>query len=264
MAVAQSTDFFHEKLSIVSHTIDKAHRARTKTTSAGGVTSSGNRRQKKMALKILNPGIQPLGQFDFEDGYLSSVKGGEICTLVALSRTNTATEKAAADVLDGYTNYTQSMRVGLTLNVAVSTARPLWLTDDGTSGYGTLFGQVIGIPAGLSTTGTNLGPHTASGSGKVTAWDKPGLYGVTLDAVDTSVSLGLLPSNTSLVPQSRIYPTILGVLTPTQARSVDAAGPVVARFVEFESTARSLVRTPASLVGAATAWEHAVISYFVE
>jgi hypothetical protein len=217
-----------------------------------------------MALRILNPGIQPLGQFDFEDGYLSSVKGGEVCTLVALSRTLTAAEKAAADVLDGYTNYSQNKRAGLTLNIAVTTARPLWLTDDGTVGYGTLFGQVIGTPAGLSTTGTNLGPHTAAASGKVTAWDKPGLYAVTLDAVDTHATLGLLPANTSLVPQSKIYPTILGVLTPAITRSVGGAGPVVARFVEFESTARSLVRTPASLVGATPVWEHAVISYFVE
>jgi hypothetical protein len=217
-----------------------------------------------MALRILNPGIQPLGQFDFEDGYLSSVRGGEICTLVALPRVNSASEKAAADALDGYTNISQQRRAGLTLNIATVNARPLWLTDDGTTGYGTLFGQVIGTPAGLATTGTNLGPHTAAASGKVTAWDKPGLYAVTLDATDTHVTQGLQPTNTGLVPQSPIYPTILGLLTPTVGRSVGGAGPVVARFVEFETTARSLVRTPASLVGAAEVFEHAVISYFVE
>lgn len=217
-----------------------------------------------MALRILNPSAPPLGQFDFEDGYLSSVKGGEICTLVALSRTLTATEKAAADVLDGYTNYSQKKRAGLTLNIAVKTARPLWLTDDGTTGYGTLFGEVIGAPAGLSTTGTNLGPHTAAASGKVTAWDKPGLYAVTLDATDQHATLGLQPGCTALVPQKALYPTILGLLTPTAGRSVGADGPTVARFVEFETTARSLVRTPASLVGATAVFEHAVISYFVE
>jgi hypothetical protein len=223
-----------------------------------------------MALHILYPGVQPLGQFDFEDGYLTSVKGGEICTLVALPRANSATEKAASDVFDGYTNSTQQYRAGLTLNIATATARPLWLTDDGTGapgvvqGYGTLFGQVIGTPTGLATTGTNLGPHTALASGKVTAWDKPGLYGVTLDAVDTNAASGLQPTNTSLVPQAKVYPTILGVLTPTLGSSVGGAGPVVARFVEFESTARSLVRTPPSLVGAAETFEHAVISFFLE
>jgi hypothetical protein len=218
-----------------------------------------------MALRILNPGVQPLGQFDFEDGYLLSVKGGEICTLVALSRTLVAGgDKAAADVLDGYTNITQQKRAGLTLNIAVNTARPLWLTDDGITGYGTLFGQVIGTPTGLATTGTGLGPHTASGSGKVTAWDKPGLYAVTLDAVDPHLTSGLQPGNAALVPQKALYPTILGLLTPTSGRSVGGAGPTVARFVEFETTARSLVRTPASLVGAAEVFEHAVISYYVE
>lgn len=217
-----------------------------------------------MALRILQPSVQPLGQFDFADGYLLSVKGGEVCTLCALPRANTATEMAAADVFDGYTNYSQLMRAGLTLNIAVKTARPLWLTDDGTTGYGTLFGQVIGTPVGLSTTGTNLGPHTAAASGKVTAWDKPGLYAVTLDATDQHATLGLQPGCTALVPQKQLYPTILGLLTPTQGRSVGADGPTVARFVEFETTARSLVRTPASLVGAAEMFEHAVISYYVE
>jgi len=222
-----------------------------------------------MALHILYPGIQPIGQFDFQDGYLASVRGGEICTLVALPLANTATEQAAADVFDGYTNYTQLRRAGLTLNIATAAARPLWLTDDGTGapgvvqGYGTLFGQVIGTPAGLATTGTNLGPHSALASGKVTAWDKPGLYGVTLDAVDTNVANGLLPSNVALVPQSPIYTTILGLLTPTIGRSVGGASPVVARFCEFETTARSLVRTPPSLVGSVATFEHAVIAYHV-
>jgi hypothetical protein len=217
-----------------------------------------------MALRILQPGVQPLGQFDFEDGYLASVLGGEVCTLVALPRVNSATEMAAADALDGYTNVTQQMRAGLTLNIALTTARPLWLTDDGTTGYGTLFGQVIGTPVGLATTGTNLGPHTAAASGKVTAWDKPGLYAVTLDAVDTHATQGLVPANAAMVPQAALYPTILGLLTPTIGRSVGGAGPVVARFVEFETTARSLVRTPASLVGAAEVFEHAVMWYHVE
>src|SRR5574343_1989303 len=187
-----------------------------------------------MALRILNPGIEPLGQFDFADGYLLIVKGGEVCTLTALSRTNTASEKAAHDALDGYTNYSQNKRAGLTLNIAVNTARPLWLTDGGTGasgiiqGYGTLFGQVIGTSVGLATSGTNLGPHAVLAAGKVTAWDKPGLYAVTLDAVDADATNGLQPSNVAMVPQKAIYPTILGVLTPTAGRSVGGAGPTVA------------------------------------
>ena len=214
-----------------------------------------------MALKILQPGIQPLGQFDIVDGYMTVVKGGEVGTLTTASRTNTSSEKAAADALDGYVNDGGTIkRAAVTLFLS-SVTRPLWLVDDGTSGYGTLFGQVIGTVGGLSTTGTNLGPHTSYASGKVTCWDKPGLYGVSLDAADTDSTHGLTPTNTTLTPGDPIYPMATGVLTPHLASSI---GAVVGRFVEFETTAVSLVRTPASLVGATNAIEYAVFSYSVE
>jgi hypothetical protein len=216
-----------------------------------------------MALKVLQPGLLPLGQFDMMDGYLSTLKGGEIGTLVALPRKNTATEKAAADVFDGYTTIVAHQRAGIMTFLSGNGLRPLWLLDEGTVGYGTLFGQVIGTPTGLSTTGANLGPHTAAASGKVTAWDKPGLYGVTLDAVDVHPTLGLLPTNTSLTPGVAIYPTAQGLLTPSASRAAGGAigADVVARFVEFETTGISLVRTPASLVGGLEVFDHVVISY---
>ncbi len=211
-----------------------------------------------MALKILQPGVQPLGQFDIVDGYMTVVKGGEIGTLTTASKTNSSGEKASQDVLDGYVNDGGTIkRAAVTLFLS-SVTRPLWLVDDGISGYGTLFGQVIGSTAGLSTSGTNLGPHTSTGSGKVTCWDKPGLYAVTLDAVDTSY---IVPTNATLTPGDPLYPLATGVLTSDVGSSI---GAVVGRFVEFETTARSLVRTPASLVGATEAIEHAVFSYFVE
>ena len=217
-----------------------------------------------MALKILQPGIQPLGQFDVLDGYLDSIKGGEVGTLTSASRTNTASETAAADVLDGYVNVSSTLkRAAVTLNIHREGVRPLWLLDDGKTGYGTLFGQVIGTSVGLKTSGTNLGPHSAAASGKVTCWDKDGLYGVTLDAMDTSASDGMTPTNTSLSPGDALYITSLGLITPTSGSSV-GTGAVVGRFVEFETTAVSLVRTPASLVGAAEEVEYAVISYHVE
>ena len=59
-------------------------------------------------------------------------------------------------------------------------------------GYGTLFGAVVGGTVGQQVngpttfTGAILGPHTSTGSGKTTCWDKPGLYAVSLDAVDTT------------------------------------------------------------------------------
>jgi len=214
-----------------------------------------------MALKLLQPGIQPLGQFDYDDAD-AALLGGEIGTLTALTRTNTTAEQAAADVLDGYTNITDHLRAGITRALADGD-RPLWLLDEGAAGYGTLFGEVIGTPAGLSTTGTNLGPHTSAASGKVTAWDKPGLYAVTLDAVDTAATTGLQPTNSACDPGAALYPTATGLLTPTVGSGIGAAN-IVGRFVEFETTAVSLVRTPASLVGAAEVFEHAVVSYRVE
>lgn len=221
-----------------------------------------------MALKPLQA-MRPLGQFDYDDAD-AALLGGEIGTLTALSRTNTASEKAAADVLDGYTNDTDLLRAAITRALGSSNAvRPLWLLDEGITGYGTLFGQTIGSPVGLSTPvtgGTALGPHTTAGSGKVTAWDKPGTFAVTLDAVDTAAADGLQPTNASCDPGAALYPTATGLLTPTASKAPGGASgaPVVARFVEFETTAVSLVRTPASLVGAAEVFEHAVIAYHVE
>jgi|2_EtaG_2_1085320.scaffolds.fasta_scaffold00752_9 hypothetical protein len=220
-----------------------------------------------MALFIYQPGIQPLGQFDMLDGYLTganAVLGGEVATLTTASRNVSIAEKAAFDVLDGYVNPAASaLRSVLTKGLTGAGVRPLWLLDDGTTGYGTLFGQVIGTPVGLLMTGTNIGPHTAAGSGKVTAWDKPGIYALTLDAADTHVTQGLVLANALCVPGAPLYPTILGLLTPTIARSIAGAGPVVARFIEFE-TRPFLVTTPASLVGATETAQRAVINYHVE
>lgn len=220
-----------------------------------------------MALFPYQSGIQPLGQFDMVDTFLTGanvVMGGEVGTLTTASKTVSAAEKAAYDVLDGYVAPAISgLRTALTKTIATAAVRPLWLLDDGTTGYGTLFGQVIGTPVGLLTTGTNIGPHTAAGSGKVTAWDKPGIYAISMDAVDTHATLGLVLVNAFCVPGGAIYPTALGLLTPTIARSVAGAGPVVARFVEFE-TRPFLVTTPASLVSATEVPLRAIISYHVE
>ncbi len=43
-----------------------------------------------MALYLLQPGLQPLGQFDFLDTDLDNVLGGELGTWDEASRTNTA------------------------------------------------------------------------------------------------------------------------------------------------------------------------------
>jgi hypothetical protein len=215
-----------------------------------------------MTLYIYQPGIQPLGQFDCLDAYASAtyIKGGEVGTLFAAGRTNTSTEKAAQDALDGYTNTTDVQRAAVAPRVNTSGTRPLWLLDEGTAGYGVLFGSVIGTPVGLSTTGTNLGPHTTAGSGKVTCWDKPGIYAISVDAVSQAAD-GIVMANANCDPGAAIRPQADGVLTMTGASLAIAV--TVARFVEFE-TMPFLVTTPSSLLSATNTPVRVVISYRVE
>ena len=216
-----------------------------------------------MALYPLNPGAMPLGQFDVVDTEIASILGGEVMTFTTASRTNTLTETAAADALDGYL-YSNSSAANRPAATRASTAAnvPLFLADDGTSpGYFTMFGSITG-PLGLggSETGTRVGPHTASGSGKVTLWDKPGLYAVSVDSLasDFVTTLGAGP----VVPGS-----VLGIADGANlgriahnacADSVAASG--IGTFVEFSSDP-SLVTTPARLVGAAEQFTRMVISF---
>ena len=198
-----------------------------------------------MALKLLQEGIQPLGQFDALDAQTTSVLGGEVASFTYVSIT-AGTDSSASDVSDGYVAAANT-RPAATVTLSSGT-RPLFLVDEGTSGYGTLFGEVVGATTGLvSTGGTVLGPHTATGSGKWTLWDKPGLYAVTLDAVDTTLNSGLVPTNPALSGGDALYATTAGLLTPNLGAAFEAV--VVGRFIEF-STNGSLVTTPASLTQA--------------
>lgn len=154
-----------------------------------------------MALKLLQPGsITPLGQFDFLDGDLASVTGGEVGELTQL--TNDGSDLSAADATDGYAELTD-VRVAMQLLDSGTPAPPFFLLDDGTSagnpdvpGYPTLFGSVIGANVGQATQNAGavvIGPHSALASGKVTAWYNPGLFGT--DSHGLSVGeLGTPPS----------------------------------------------------------------------
>lgn len=198
-----------------------------------------------MALKPLQAGVQPLGQFDGLDSEVTTLKGGEVVGF-ATAEAYPGTDKGASDVFDGYSGES-NLRTVVTKTLA-SSMRPLFLADEGTSGYGTLFGQVVGATVGqVSTGGTALGPHTATGSGKVTLWDKAGLYAVSLDAVDTTAFTGLVPGNLSLSAGDPLYATTAGLLTPDTNSQFENY--VVARFVEFQASG-SLVTTPKSLVAA--------------
>jgi hypothetical protein len=205
-----------------------------------------------MSLKLLQPGGNPLGQFDGYDSEVLTLKGGEVVTFVSVPVPG---DKAAADSFDGYVNPSGVQKRVVVTKTLSSTSRPLMLADDGITGYGTLFGSVVGGTVGQQVngpsvfTGAILGPHTATGSGKVTCWEKPGLYAVSLDACDTNASTGLQPTNTTLDTGAALYATAAGLLTPTLASSAGGAGPVLGRFVDFETNG-SLVTTPNRLVAA--------------
>lgn len=193
-----------------------------------------------MALKPLQGGKEPLGQFDGLDTEYLTLKGGEVGTF-----TKATADKTAFDQLDGYV--TAGGRVAVTKTLA-SGARPLMLLDEGTVGYGTMFGTALGGAVGqivpnpsnpAATGGLVIGPSTAYGSGKVTCWDKPGLYAVTLDAVAAD-----LAPTTSLAPGAPLYATTAGLLTSVLANAFETAY-VVGNFVEFTSSG-SLVTTPSA------------------
>lgn len=154
-----------------------------------------------MALILLQPGQQaPLGQFDFLDGDLASVAGGEVGELVQL--TNDGSDLSAFDSTDGYAEITD-VRTGMRLADAGTPAAPLFLLDDGTSAtdpdsphYGTLYGSLIGSTAGQATQksgATLIGPPSQTGSGKVTAWYNPGFFSTDNHGL-TAGQLGTPPS----------------------------------------------------------------------
>ena len=201
-----------------------------------------------MSLKLLQPGSNPLGQFDGYDAETLTLKGGEVVTLVSVDVPNA--DKASADVYDGYINTAGVQKRPVVTRTLVSGSRPLFLADEGITGYGTLFGSVVGGTVGQQVTGgAVLGPHTATGSGKVTCWDKPGLYAVSLDACSQNASTGLQPTNLTINTGSALTYTATGLLTPVGGDSAVGSAPVVARFVAFETNG-SLVTTPNNLVAA--------------
>jgi hypothetical protein len=193
-----------------------------------------------MALKLLNPGLRPLGMFDLNDDDAGLLVGGEY---VELQQDDFATEAYAADVgqqadATGMVNFTRKVRAAGTLG---------GLADEGGDEYGTLFGSLIGQNAGRSTQyglvngAVVLGPETDRASGKVTVWATPGLYGVT----DQDATLDAANANADLAA------TAAGLLTT-------AGGEKVATYVAAMSDT-SLVSTTATAAGeTATTEYHAV------
>jgi len=194
-----------------------------------------------MALFILSPGVQPLGMFDLKDGV--APKGGELMTFDKV-RVGDAYDVGAQDVMDAYVAGSWD-RPYVVLADNTTELVPMYLSDDGTNFYGVLFGTVIGGNVGTvtgkgSSTATNLGPASYVGSGKVTLWDKPGLYAVSLDNVDSSLNTLATP-----VPGAPLYVSTTGLLTTTPGASI------VGQFIELTNSG-GMVQTPSRLFAAGT------------
>jgi len=248
-----------------------------------------------MALKILQPGYVPLGQFDLKVS--STVLGGE-CVVLSQS-----TSDGGAKDTEQYMNTGSTERPmfelggphGIPIDSAGGSAQPvvpgsaaqLWksrlqansttgggyvslfgLADDGTSGYGTLFGELIGGNVGRATSvsgATVIGPATHLASGKVTVWTQQGLYGVA-GAPANYIDGG------ACVPNELLYGVGGDELTPgylvseaNDAATYDAYGQGggVAIFVGL-MTDSSLVRTSTLLAtGTATTDEEYAAVYLL-
>ena len=192
-----------------------------------------------MALKPLTPGYLPLGSYDLLDTAASLMVGGEVGIFTALE----SGDYYAADA--GGLSITQDVKV--TLGKA-QTGQLFGLVDEGTSGYGTSFGTVIGgtvgqgtgFASGVASSGASgivvVGPRTSFGSGKVTLWTQPGLYGITLDAFDVAPTT----VNQFLYGVTEISPTSGKLTTSAGGNGIQAAA-----FVNT-ITDRSLVSTSAA------------------
>ena len=194
-----------------------------------------------MALKLLNPGLRPLGMFDLEDADACTVVGGEFCQLQSMAVDDA--EAYAADVgqlsdTDTGVNFTRARRVNGRLG---------GLADEGRDEYGTLFGNLIGSNAGRATSESGavvIGPSTDRASGKVTVWAQQGLYGVTDQqddeltalqanaAVHSTAGSGLLGNAAQGGAQVGIY---VGAMTDTSLVSTTNAAAGLAAATEYHA-----------------------------
>jgi len=206
-----------------------------------------------MSLKPLVYGTQPFGTFDLLDTDSASLKGGEVMTFAQIT---IASDSGAADVDDGYIN-PGTTRPGVKKVTAGTAGQAHMLADDGISGYGTLFGSVVGGNAGSQVSGgAQLGPASHVASGKCTVWSSEGLYAVSLDSVSTNLQPTV--GGGVLVPGTAIAYNTDAQLTRDGAG--DDAGVNVGHFVEF-TTSGSLVTTPNHLVSGLQSLTYVIIHF---
>jgi len=205
-----------------------------------------------MALYLLQQNIQPVGVYDVLDSDVGIIKGGEIGVLdvVASSR---STDHAADDafntfVADGISSGdTTKKRVVVRVADEPTEDRKLfYLIDEGIDDYGTLFGKtdtnVLRANAGVS-----IGPSTMSGSHKITLWDHPGRYGISLNNVhtDTGPNQQLEPGGDTPLPGELLYRHTDGKIT-----RIASTGDKIGAFVELTNN-NSLVSSSSRIVSSA-------------
>jgi hypothetical protein len=250
-----------------------------------------------MALLLLQPGIEPLGQFDLDDTMNTTggqdangnpqgaLVGGEIGVLTARPAAAVATDFYAADVgadaLRGSTS-SSNLRVLLDQVTALGAAGGLGtgdtatevygLTDEGATGYGTLFGSVIGGTAGQGTglglfaasNVVTVGPLTSAGSGKCTLWSKPGLYGCTEPAFWQQAGGATVADGAVLNDQLHGTATTTGSGQDGKLASTtggNATGVACANYLGATHD-RSLVSTTNAAAGVAIATEYHTVYLF--
>jgi len=208
-----------------------------------------------MALKLLNPGLRPLGMFDLDDGDSGDLVGGEYVQLQQMDVDNV--EAYAADVGQLADDGAGAGNGGVNFGLATCVHENLGgLADEGGEagdGYGTLFGSLIGSNAGRATaSGTVggavvIGPSTDRASGKVTVWAQAGLYGVTDQAA------ALDDDGTANDP---VHATTAGILTIAPDDG-DSLGCYVGAMTDS-----SLVSTTNAAVGIQSVTEYHAIFFF--
>jgi hypothetical protein len=201
-----------------------------------------------MALKPLTPGYLPLGQYDLLDSFAANFVGGEVGILDTSAPAN---DYYAADA--GGLSIEQDVKVK---GGSVTSLQLFGLVDEGSSGYGTSYGSVIGGTVGqgtgflggvVSSSASGVvvvGPRTSFGSGKATLWTQAGLYGVTVDAFLSETGTDLpTTANEGLYGKA-----VGGVTAGKLTKDSTSNGKVAAVFVNTV-TDRSLVSTSAAAAG---------------
>jgi len=170
-------------------------------------------------LYLFYEGAQPIGIFDFDVASeqvltVDDVQGGMIGKFGSASDTSSPTIPLG-DGFDeygasagAYGNIKTTIIPATTANDVSPGVGPYCILDDGHIGYGTMFGHQFGHETGSDfkyyhawREGKLVGPNTIAGSGKVTGWITPGIYGT--DYYDTSSITDTViqdPNNNGLTP----------------------------------------------------------------